>query len=66
MGDFFLSISPVTGLGLCEHRELCEKLILSYVRAVILDKAGLKSRRALMDVFTLRLCAKTASRIGFF
>jgi hypothetical protein len=57
MGDFFLNISPVTGLGLCEHRELCERLILSYVRAVLLDKAGLKSRRALMDVFTPRPCA---------
>ena len=62
MGDFFLNISPVTGLGLCEHRELCERLILSYVRAVLLDKAGLKSRRALMDVFTLRPCASAGKQ----
>jgi len=58
MGDFFLSISPVTGLGLREHRELCERLILSSVWAVLLHEAG--------GVFTPRLCAKTASRIGFF
>ena len=54
-----MSISPITGLGLCELSELCERLILSYVRAVLLDKAGLKSRRALMDVFTPRPCAST-------
>ena len=57
-----MNISPVTGLGLCEHRELCERLILSYVRAVLLDKAGLKSRRALMDVFTLRPCASAGKQ----
>ena len=49
MGDFFLSISPVTGLGLCEHRELCERLILSSVWAVLLHEAG--------GVFTPRPCA---------
>jgi hypothetical protein len=29
MGGFFLSIYLITSLGLCEHRELCERLILS-------------------------------------
>ena len=57
-GRLFLSISPITGLGLCELRELCEKLILSLVWAVLLHKAG--------GVFTPRPCGKTASRIGFF
>ena len=48
-GRLFLSISPITGLGLCELRELCERLILPSVWAVLLHKAG--------DVFTLRPCA---------
>ena len=44
--ETFLSISPVTGLGLCELRELCERLILSSVWAVLLHKAGGCSLRA--------------------
>ena len=42
-----MSISPITVLGLCELRELCERLILSLVWAVLLHKAG--------GVFTPRL-----------
>jgi len=48
-GRLFLSISPITGLGLCELSELCERLILSSVWAVLLHKAG--------GVFTPRPCA---------
>ena len=44
--ETFLSISPITGVGVCELSELCERLILSYVRAVRLDKAGGCSLRA--------------------
>ena len=47
--ETFLSISPITVLGLCELRELCERLILSLVWAVLLHKAG--------GVFTPRPCA---------
>jgi len=49
-----LSISPITGLGLCELRELCERLILSSVWAVLFHKAG--------DVFTLRPCASAGKQ----
>ena len=49
-----MSISPITGLGLCELRELCERLILSSVWAVLLHKAG--------DVFTLRPCASAGKQ----
>ena len=52
--ETFLSISPITGLGLCELRELCERLILSSVWAVLLHKAG--------DVFTLRPCASAGKQ----
>ena len=45
-GRLFLSISPITGLGLCELSELCERLILSSVWAVLLHKAGGCSLRA--------------------
>ena len=44
--ETFLSISPITGLGLCELSELCERLILSSVWAVLLHKAGGCSLRA--------------------
>jgi len=50
-----LSISPVTGLGLCELRELCERLILSSVWAVLLHKAGGR-------VFTPRPCASAGKQ----
>jgi hypothetical protein len=53
-GRLFLSISPITGLGLCELRELCERLILSSVWAVLLHKAG--------GVFTPRLCASAGNQ----
>ena len=49
-----MSFSPITGLGLCELRELCERLILSSVWAVLLHKAG--------DVFTLRPCASAGKQ----
>ena len=45
-GRLFLSISPITGLGLCELRELCERLILSSVWAVYCIKPGACSLRA--------------------
>ena len=54
-GRLFLSISPVTGLGLCELSELCERLILSSVWAVLLHKA----RRR---VFTPRHCASAGKQ----
>ena len=53
-----MSISPITGLGLCELRELCERLILSSVWAVLLHKA--------VGVFTLRLCGKIEVVLDFF
>ena len=53
-----MSISPITVLGLCELRELCERLILSLVWAVLLHKAG--------GVFTPRLCGKIEVVLDFF
>ena len=50
-----MSISPITGLGLCELSELCERLILSSVWAVLLHKA----RRR---VFTPRPCASAGKQ----
>ena len=49
-----MSASPVTGLGLCELRELCERLILSSVWAVLLHKVG--------GVFTPRPCASAGKQ----
>ena len=57
-GRLFLSISPITGLGLCELSELCERLILSSVWAVLLHKAG--------GVFTPRPCGKIEVVLDFF
>ena len=52
--ETFLSISPITGLGLCELSELCERLILSSVWAVLLHEAG--------GVFTPRPCASAGKQ----
>jgi hypothetical protein len=50
----FLSISPITSIGLCELRELCERLILSSVWAFLLHEAG--------GVFTPRPCASAGKQ----
>jgi hypothetical protein len=54
-GRLFLSISPITGLG------LCERLILSSVWAVLFHKAGGRVHSG-----PLRLWGKQASRMDFW
>ena len=53
-----MSASPITSIGLCELRELCERLILSSVWAVLLHEAG--------GVFTPRPCGKIEVVLDFF